>query len=98
LQDPPHAAEQMSGLGEDPSGHETDFVENPSGHETEFTENPSRHEMEFAENPSGHEMEVAEDLPQASLKRWTRKSHCVTPPLVPINPESRPIIKPVGER
>jgi hypothetical protein len=86
LQDQPRAAEHPSGSGEDPSGHETEFVENPSGHE-----------MEFIENPSGHETEVAEDPPQVPRKRRTRKSHYITPP-VPTNPESQPIIKPVGER
>jgi hypothetical protein len=87
LQDQPRAAEHPSGSGEDPSGHET-----------EFTENPSRHEMEFTENPSVHEMEVAEYPPQVPQKWWTRKIHYVAPPLVPTNPESRPIIKLVGER
>jgi hypothetical protein len=86
-EDQPHATKHYSGLGD-----------NPSGHETEFTEDPSRHETEFAEDPSGHEMEFAKDLPEVSRRRWTRKSHYVTPPPIPIDPESRPIIKPVGER
>jgi hypothetical protein len=87
LQDHPRAAEHPSGSGEDPSGHET-----------EFAENPSEHEMEFTENPSGHETEVTEYPPQVPQKGRTRKSHYVTPPPVPTNLESRPIIKLVGER
>jgi hypothetical protein len=51
-EDQPRVAQHLSGSGEDPSGHETEFIENPSGHK-----------MEFAENPSGHKMEVAEDPP-----------------------------------
>jgi hypothetical protein len=54
--------------------------------------------MEFAEDPSGHEMEFAEDPLEVLSRRQTRKSHYVTPPPVPTNLESRPIIKPVGER
>jgi hypothetical protein len=77
LQDQPRATEHPSGLGEDPSGHETEFAENPSGHE-----------IEFDENPSGHEMEVVEYPPQVTRKWWTRKSHYVSPPPVPTNPES----------
>jgi hypothetical protein len=60
--------------------------ESPSGHETEFVEDPSRHEMEFAEDP-----------PEVPRRRQTRKSHYVAPPPVPTNPESRLIIKSVGE-
>jgi hypothetical protein len=59
---------------------------------------PSRHEMEFTEDPSIHETEFAEDPPKASQRRRTRKSHYVAPPPVPTDPESQPIIKPVGER
>jgi hypothetical protein len=64
----------------------------------EFAKNPFGHEMEFAENPSGHETEVAEYPPQMPQKQRTRKSHYASPPPVPTNPESRPIIKPVSER
>jgi hypothetical protein len=87
LQDQPHAAKHPSGSGEDPSEHEMEFAKNPSGHE-----------MEFTENPSGHKTEVTEYLPQVPRKRRTRKGHYVAPPPVPTNPESRPIIKLVGER
>jgi hypothetical protein len=72
----PRAAEHYSGLGDDPSGHETKFAKDPSRHETKFVEDP---------------LEVS--------RRWqTRKSHYVAPPPVLTDPESRPIIKPVGER
>jgi hypothetical protein len=64
----------------------------------EFTEDPSRHEMEFAEDPSGHEMEFTKDPFEVARRRRTRKSHSVATPPVPTNPESQPIIKPVGER
>jgi hypothetical protein len=50
---------------------------------------------------SGHDTKFAEDPFDSSemlRKRWTRKSHYVAPPLVPTNPESRSIIKPVSER
>jgi hypothetical protein len=66
--------------------HYSGSGEGPSGHETEFTEDPSVHEIEFTE-----------DLPKVPQRRRTRKSHYVAPPPVPTNPESRPIIKPVGE-
>jgi hypothetical protein len=68
VEDQPHAAEYLSDLGEDLSGHETGFTKDPFG---------------------------SPEVPQ----RWrSRKSHYVVPPLVPTNPESRSIIKPVGER
>jgi hypothetical protein len=54
--------------------------------------------MEFAEDPSGHETKFTEDLLDVPQRRWTRKSHYIAPPLVPTNSESRPIIKPIGER
>jgi hypothetical protein len=68
-------------------------AQHPSG----LGEDPSRHEIEFTEDPSGHEMEVAEDQLEVSRSQQTRKSHYIAP-LIPTNPESRPIIKPVGER
>jgi hypothetical protein len=83
LQDGSGSAEDQPRAAEHPSGS----GEDPSGHEIEFTEDPSRHETEFAEDP-----------PEVPRRRWTRKSHYVSPPPVPTNPESRPIIKPVGER
>jgi hypothetical protein len=55
----------------------------------------------FAEDFSGHKTEFVEDpleSPEVKQKRWTRKSNYVAPPPVPTNPESRPIINPVGER
>jgi hypothetical protein len=61
-------------------------------------EDPCGHEIVFVEDPSGHETEFNEDPPEVSWMQWTRKSHYVAPPLVPTNPESQPIIKPVGER
>jgi hypothetical protein len=54
--------------------------------------------MEFAEDPSGHEMEFTKDPFEVARRRRTWKSHYVATPPVPTNPESRPIIKPVGER
>jgi hypothetical protein len=39
-EDQPRAAEHYSGLGEGPSGHETEFIVDRSGHETEFAEDP----------------------------------------------------------
>jgi hypothetical protein len=35
--DQPRAAEHYSGLGDGPSGHETEFIEDPSAHEIEFS-------------------------------------------------------------
>jgi hypothetical protein len=61
-------------------------AEHPSGSDEDL----SRHEMEFTEDLLGS--------PEV-LRRWqTRKSHYVAPPPVPTNPESRSIIKLVGER
>jgi hypothetical protein len=66
--------------------HYSGSGEGPTGYETEFVEDPSGQETEFTEGP----LEVLRG-------RWTRKNHYVAP-LVPTNLESRPIIKPVGER
>jgi hypothetical protein len=39
-EDQPCAAEDYSGSGDDPFGHETEFAKDPSRHETEFAEDP----------------------------------------------------------
>jgi hypothetical protein len=39
-EDQPRAAEHYYGLGDSPSGHETEFAEDPSRHETDFAEDP----------------------------------------------------------
>jgi hypothetical protein len=61
-------------------------------HLSSLGEGPSGHEMEFTEDPFGHKTEFTKDPPEVPPRR-TRKSHYVTPPSVPTNPESRPIIK-----
>jgi hypothetical protein len=61
----------------------------------------AEHPSGSGEYLSGHETEFAEDLfgsPEVPRRQRTRKSHYVAPPPVPTNPESQPIIKPVGER
>jgi hypothetical protein len=58
----------------------------------------AEHYSGSGDNPSGREMKFVEDQPEVPRRRQTRKSHYVAPPLVPINPESQPIIKLVGER
>jgi hypothetical protein len=82
--------QDSSGSAEDQlreAEHYSSLGEGPSGHKTEFAKDPSRHEKEFTK-----------DLPKVPRRRWTMKSHYVAAPLVPTNPESQPIIKPVGER
>jgi hypothetical protein len=52
-------------------------------------EDLSGRETGFVEDPFG-----SPEVP----RRWrTRKSHYIAPPLIPINPEYRPIIKPISE-
>jgi hypothetical protein len=53
----------------------------------------AEHYSGSGDGPSRHE-----DQPEVPRRRWTRKSHYVAPPPVPTNLESRPIIKPVGEK
>jgi hypothetical protein len=71
-----------SGSAED----QPDVAEHPSG----SGEDLSGHETEFAKDSLGS--------PEVPRRRRTRKSHYVAPPPVPINLESRPIIKPVSKR
>jgi hypothetical protein len=54
----------------------------------------AEHPSGLGEDLSGRELEFSE-VPQ---RQRPRKSHYVAPPSVPTNPESRPIIKPVGDR
>jgi hypothetical protein len=59
------------------------------------TEHPSG----SGEDLSGRELESTEDpSTQVPPRRRTRKSHYVAPPPVPTNLESRPIIRPIGDR
>jgi hypothetical protein len=58
----------------------------------------AEHYSGSGDGPSRHETKFAEDQPEVPRRRWTRKSHYVAPPPVPTNLESRPIIKPVGEK
>jgi hypothetical protein len=68
---------------------------------TEDQARAAEHLSGLGEDLSGYEMEFTEDLlgsPEVPRRRQTRKSHYVAPPPVLTNPESQPIIKPVGER
>jgi hypothetical protein len=58
----------------------------------------AEHYSGLDDGPSGHETEFAEDQPEVLRRRQTRKRHYVALPSVPTNPESRPIIKSVGQR
>jgi hypothetical protein len=58
----------------------------------------AEHYSGLGDDPSEHKMEFTEDQPEVPRRRQSRKSHYVAPPPVPTNPESRPIIKSVGER
>jgi hypothetical protein len=87
-EDQPRAAEHPSGSGEDIFGRESDPQPRVAEHPSRLGEDLSERESESAEDPST----------QVPSKRWTRKSHYVAPPPVPTNLESRPIIKPIGDR
>jgi hypothetical protein len=66
-------------------------AEHPSG----SGEDLSGRESESAEDPLGSPEDPSTQVPP---KQRTRKSHYVAPPPVPTNPESRPIIRPIGDR
>jgi hypothetical protein len=58
-------------------------------------EHPSR----SSEDLSGCKLKYDEDpSTQVPPRRWSRKSHYVHPPLIPTNLESRPVIRPIGDR
>jgi hypothetical protein len=65
---------------------------------TEDQPRAAEHYSGLGDGPFGHETEFTEDQPEVPRSRRTRKSHYVAPPPVRTNPESRSIIKPVGER
>jgi hypothetical protein len=58
----------------------------------------AEHYSGSGDSPSGHETEFAEDQPEVPWRWRTWKGHYIAPPSIPTNPESRPIIKPVGQR
>jgi hypothetical protein len=56
----------------------------------------AEHSSRSSEDLSG--CETKSTKPEVPRRRRTRKSHYVAPPSVPTNPESRMIIKPIGDR
>jgi hypothetical protein len=58
-------------------------------HQPRATDHPSG----SGEDPSEYEIVFTKDSPKVPQRWWARRSHYVTPPSVPTNPEARPIIK-----